>query len=330
MNTKPLVSGIIIFLNGEKFIEEAIASVFAQTYDNWELLLVDDGSTDNSTEIAKQYAQKYPETVRYLEHEGHQNRGMSATRNLGIRHAKGEYIAFLDADDVWLPQKLEKQVDIFCSQPTAAVVCGPTQWWYSWTGKAEDIFLDSMREVAPEYNTLFEPPMLLTLLLQNKARTPATCGVLIRRTLFESTGGFEGSFRGMYEDQAFFTKVYLKAPVFITDECLDRYRQHPNSCSSMAEQTGQYSPGHMNPTHLTFLKWLAEYLHQQGVDNAELLKALQHAIWSYEHPFLYYFSRPTHFVRLIGRKLLPFRTRESLWIQYKKMSNNFTSNRNIF
>ncbi|MDJ0799822.1 MAG: glycosyltransferase family 2 protein, partial [Calothrix sp. MO_167.B12] len=99
---KHFISCIIIFFNaGEQFFIEAIESVFAQTYENWELLLVDDGSTDGSTEIALRYAQKYPEKVRYLEHKEHQNRGMSATRNLGIRHAKGEYITFLDADDVW-------------------------------------------------------------------------------------------------------------------------------------------------------------------------------------------------------------------------------------
>src|SRR5438105_1562536 len=104
MSSKPLVSAITIFLNEEKFLQEAIASVFAQTYDNWELLLVDDGSTDASTEIALRYAKQYPEKVRYVEHRGHQNRGMSAARNLGIRNAKGQYIAFLDADDVWLPK----------------------------------------------------------------------------------------------------------------------------------------------------------------------------------------------------------------------------------
>src|SRR5437773_4242914 len=99
MTNKPLVSVIIIFLNAEKFIEEAIESVLAQTYDHWELLLVDDGSIDSSTEIALRYAEQYPGKVNYLEHEGHQNRGMSASCNLGIRNTKGEYIAFLDVDD---------------------------------------------------------------------------------------------------------------------------------------------------------------------------------------------------------------------------------------
>src|SRR5215218_10922420 len=99
MSAKPLVSAIIIFLNEERFIEEAIQSVFAQSYENWELLLVDDGSSDASTRIALRYAEEHPGRVRYLEHPGHQNRGMSASRNLGISHTKGEYIACLDADD---------------------------------------------------------------------------------------------------------------------------------------------------------------------------------------------------------------------------------------
>jgi glycosyltransferase involved in cell wall biosynthesis len=109
---RSFVSVIIIFLDAERFIREAIESVFAQTHDNWELLLVDDGSTDGSRSFALRYAEEHPDKVRYLEHANRQNKGMSASRNLGIANAKGEYIAFLDADDVWLPNKLEHQVTI--------------------------------------------------------------------------------------------------------------------------------------------------------------------------------------------------------------------------
>src|SRR5215207_10509527 len=139
MSSKPLVSCIIIFLNAERFMREAIESVFAQTYDNWELLLVDDGSTDGSTHMALRYAERHSGKVRYLEHLGHQNRGMSASRNLGLSHAKGEYIGFLDADDVWLPHKLQQQVQILNSHPEAGMVYGTWQYWYSWTGRPEDI-----------------------------------------------------------------------------------------------------------------------------------------------------------------------------------------------
>src|SRR3712207_5043688 len=133
MSSDPLVSVIIIFLNAERFVEEAVESVFAQTYDNWELLLVDDGSSDASTAIAGRYAEEHPGRVRYLKHPRHQNRGMSASRNLGIGHAKGEYIAFLDADDVWLEYKLQQQVAILGSHPEASMVYGNTLYWHSWT-----------------------------------------------------------------------------------------------------------------------------------------------------------------------------------------------------
>ncbi len=84
MNDRPFVSAIVIFLNENRFLQEAIESIFAQTYDHWELLLVDDGSTDESSDIALRYAERHPEKVRYLEHAGHENRGMSVSRNLGI------------------------------------------------------------------------------------------------------------------------------------------------------------------------------------------------------------------------------------------------------
>ncbi|MBH8566024.1 glycosyltransferase family 2 protein [Nostoc sp. CENA67] len=308
LNKTSLVSAIIIFLNAEKFIEEAIESVFAQTYENWELLLVDDGSTDNSTAIALQYAEKYPEKVRYLEHDRHQNLGMSATRNLGIRNAKGEYIALLDADDVWLPQKLERQLAIMESNPQAKVVCGASQYWYSWTGNPKDSKRDYIRELGIPLNGLFHPPKLLTLLLQNKINTPATCSVLIRRELFQEIGGFEESFRSMYEDQVFFTKVYLKTSVFIEPNYWDRYRQHPGSSCSIAEKTGQYHPFKINPADFAFLNWIAEYLSKEDVKDAEIWQALQKRFWPYHHPkryfFLYYFQRIKSKLHRIGQKVL--------------------------
>src|SRR5215212_9690533 len=163
MNSGPLVSAIIIFLNEERFIEEAIQSVFAQSYENWELLLVDDGSSDASTQIALRYAEQYPAKVRYLEHPAHENRGMSASRNLGISYAKGEYIAFLDADDVWLEHKLKQQVAILDSHPEAGMLYGKTQYWRSWTGDPEDTRLDFVPELGIRVDTLYEPPTLLTL-----------------------------------------------------------------------------------------------------------------------------------------------------------------------
>ncbi|MBW4611993.1 MAG: glycosyltransferase [Desmonostoc vinosum HA7617-LM4] len=308
INNQPLITCITIFLNAEKFIEEAIESVFAQTYDNWELLLVDDGSTDSSTAIALQYAKKYPEKVRYIEHDHHQNRGMSATRNLGIHNAKGEYLAFLDADDVWLPQKLEKQLATMKSHPQATVVSSSTQYWYSWTGNPEDRQRDHIRELWIPPNRLFQPPQLLALLLQKKIHTPATCSVLIRREFLETIGGFEERFRGMYEDQAFFAKVFLKASIFVEPDYWDRYRQHTDSSCAIAQKTGQYHPFKTNPAHLAFLNWIADYLSQEDVKDSEVWQALQKGLRPYQHPRLYFFL---YFFERIKPKL--HRIRQKIW-----------------
>jgi len=106
----------MIFLNAERFIEEGIQSIVAQTYNRWELLLVDDGSTDGSPAIAQRYAAQYPERCVNLQ-RGSLNEGMSASRNLGISQARGKYWAFLDANDIWLPPKLEQQVVTMESHP---------------------------------------------------------------------------------------------------------------------------------------------------------------------------------------------------------------------
>jgi glycosyltransferase involved in cell wall biosynthesis len=281
MTSNPLVSVIMIFLNEERFIEEAIASVLAQTYDYWELLLVDDGSTDNSPDIALKYAEQYPEKVRYLEHEDHQNRGMSATRNLGIHHAQGELIAFLDGDDIYVPQKLERQVAILNSQPEAVMLYGQTMDWFSWTGNPEDSQRDLIYDLRVPTHTLIQPPMLFTLCLQRKAPTPCTCSAMMRREIFEEVGEFEESFRGLYEDQVFFMKIMLKAPIYVVDECWDKYRRRPDSCNSMARSTGQN-----RSIRLFFLNWLKTYLEEQGSKDKTVWKAFQEELWPYRHPIM--------------------------------------------
>jgi glycosyltransferase involved in cell wall biosynthesis len=274
MNTsKPLVSGIVIFLNEERFIREAIESVFAQTYGNWELLLVDDGSTDGSTQIALQCAKQYPTKVRYLEHPGHQNRGMSVSRNLGISHAEGQYIAFLDADDVWLPHKLQQQIVILGSQPEAAMLYGNTLYWHSWTGNPEDSQCDWLPELRVQANTLIKPPRLLTLLYPlGNGRTPSSSNLLLRREAVGRTGGFEESFKGIYEDQAFLAKVCLNESVFVASESeyWDKYRQHPDSCFATVTAAGQRLSA-----RLKYLNWLEEYLSEQGFKDPEVWKLLR-------------------------------------------------------
>lgn len=300
MKNSYLASAIIIFFNGEVYLEEAIDSIFSQTYGRWELLLVDDGSTDRSTAIAKNYAQQYPEKVFYLEHESHQNRGMSATRNLGIAKAKGDYIAFLDADDIWLPQKLERQIAILEQYPHIGMVAGPTQYWYSWTESLADQKRDSLREIGVQANRCYDPPSLLSGLLRNEVNAPATCGVLIRRSVFETAGLFEETFRGLFEDRAFFSKVYLKSPVFVMDECLDKYRQHPDSTCHVEQKKGRYNPYKRSEAHFAFLQWLEHYLMQEAVQDQELWQAMKTS-------FLPYQNLPLHYLYQIAKRIMAFR-----------------------
>ena len=314
VSNKPLVSVVIIFLNAERFIQEAIESVFAQTYDHWELLLVDDGSSDGSTAIARRYAERHPEKVRYFEHPDHQNCGKNASRNVGINHATGKYISFLDADDVWMPHKLEQQVVILDSDPEAAMVYGLSQWWYSWTGTPEDGQRDFKHKLGVPPYSLIKPPDLIPLFfLTQQAAIPNPSSILARRQIVKEVNGFDEALGDYYEDQAFYAKVGLKGSVLATSECWDRYRQHPNSSSSIAEKTGQeYS------TRRLFLNWLADYLSCQGVKDPKIWQALRKELWRCRHPKLsQLWTGRRHLMLTTARRMLPLPVRRWLWAKWK-------------
>jgi len=309
VNDVPVVSVVTIFLNAEQFLGEAIESAFAQTYDRWELLLVDDGSSDGSTTIARGYATRHPAQVRYLEHPGHVNRGMSAARNLGVSEARGKYIAFLDADDVWLPHKLEEQVTILDSQPEAAMLYGLSEFWYSWTDSPQGNPRDFVHHLGVPSDTLFQPPALLTrFFFAQDAAIPGPTGVLVRREAIDRLGGFEDAFRGAYEDEVFYAKVCLNAPVFAVDTCWDRYRQHPNSSNSIMERDREeYS------ARLFFLNWLEGYLAEQGVKDVEIWRRLRKELWRCRHPTLArLWQSRHHLMRRVARRTLPLFVRDWL------------------
>jgi glycosyltransferase involved in cell wall biosynthesis len=281
MNSASLVSCVIIFLNEQRFIEEAIESVFAQTYGNWELLLVDDGSTDDSSQIARRYAAKFPDRVRYLEHEGHLNRGMSASRNLGIRKARGLYISWLDADDVWRPRKLEEQLAILESQPSAAMVYGPVEFWFGWTGKPEDIAQDTILPLGVAPNSLIPPPELLCLFLKDRWFIP--CGVMIRKEILDQVGRFHEDFVDMNEDAVVQSKVCLAYPVFASGTSWYRYRKHPNSRTYIAYHK---EGGNYNQSRPIYYRWLEGYLADRGMRGTEAWKIVQGHLWRFRHPRL--------------------------------------------
>ena len=307
MKNKPLVTVITIFLNAERFIEEAIESVFAQSYDEWELLLVDDGSTDASSQIALRYAEQYPNKVRYFEHAGHENKGISASQNLGIGEARGDYIAFLDADDVWTTEKLKQQVGILESHTEAAMVYGRTQYWYSWTRKAEDARRDLLIEPGVRPNTLVHPPALLVGFLRQEIPVPCPSDVMVRRDKVIEAGGFEDDFRRIYTDQVFYAKVCLKWPVFVAGQSWFRYRKHSDSAVAVVKKRGQ-----LQSARLTYLNWLEMYLQKQELENKEVRRALNDARRRCRYPRLFRITAHIKYRVLIAGESLRSMARQTL------------------
>lgn len=251
----PLVSVVLIFLNEERFLEEAVKSVRDQTLADWELILVDDGSTDQSTPIARELAAE-DERIRYLDHPGHRNRGMSASRNLGAVHASAPYVAFLDADDVWEPEKLAEQVDLLKSMPNVSMVCGALLYWYSWSAVATKADIAVLTGGMADRRV--DPPEL-ALTIEPVGREPgAGVDALVRRNVFEAVGGFEERFRGLFEDQAFLFKVFLRYPIYISSQPWIRYRQHETSCCAQTTGTDYLR------LRRIFLDWLQEYVDRLG------------------------------------------------------------------
>ena len=273
----PVVSVVIIFLDAERFLREAIASVFAQSCTDWELLLVDDGSTDGSTSIARDYAHTAPERVRYLEHAGHANRGMSASRNLGISAAAGSLIAFLDSDDVWVPRKLEEQLAILKANSRAQMVCGRSVYWESWAASATS-HADKISDLCGPADAVAEPPALLRRWFDGQRTIPSQSNIIFRRDMATRVGGFEETFRGLYEDLALTAKIYLHEPVYVADRCWDYIRRHPESC------VARTSPREWETARHRFLTWLEQYLIAQGLRDSEFWLPLQKELWPYRHP----------------------------------------------
>lgn len=302
---RPLITAVMIFLNGEKYIAEAIESILAQSYANWELVLVDDGSTDNASAIARDYAQRYPDRIRYTEHPGHENRGMSASRNAGVRAGTGEYVSFLDADDIWLPGRLERFVEVARQFPDAGMIYGPTLYWYSWAEErglpppveGQDDFAGVME--LPAEQLIAPPEALRQFLLTIGGCLPGICSLLIRRDAYEALGGFEEEFRGLYEDQVFLSKMTLAYPVVVIEEVLDHYRQHSESCCFKSIGTGEYDPFGDHAARQRYLLWLQAYCARTGCHDRVIDRELRRQLRPYDWPRAYRHIRQ---VQKLGRR----------------------------
>jgi glycosyltransferase involved in cell wall biosynthesis len=275
---RPLVSVVMIFFQAERFIAEAIESVIAQTHPGWELLLVDDGATDGSAAIAQRYAARDPHRIRCLRHPDGGNHGMAASRNLGMRAAKGEVLAFLDADDVWMPHRLERHLELLARRPRPAVAISSDLYWYSWAEGVPGLRpaeRDRIVTIGVADGAVFDPPDLLELMVRPRlAASPGICSLSFHRGADGATPEVPAAFVATFEDQCLVALLLAERAAVVSDEPLAKYRQHPWSSTARARSAGTIAADGTDPMEKEFLAWLREHLVRRRLMTAALERAL--------------------------------------------------------
>jgi len=217
----PRVSIIIPTFNLARYIGRTLESVFAQTYTDYEVIVVDDGSTDDTRQVLARYAGR----LQYL-YQG--NRGVAAARNIALDKATGELIAYLDADDMWYPQKLEKQVDFLDRHEECGVVHSDTA-----------VIDESDRIIYSEFNRQMHRDVpqgqCLMPLLQRCHIQPLT--VMERRDCVEQTGGFDERLRGVDDYMRWILLAIEGVEFGYIDEPLAMYRWRGGQFSSSQTRT---------------------------------------------------------------------------------------------
>ncbi len=214
----PKVSVIIPTYNYGKYIEKAIDSVFAQTYRDFEIIVVDDGSTDNTREIIET---RYKDKVRYFYQK---NKGAPAARNKGIKESRGEYLAFLDADDWFAPENLKYKVKVLDNNTDIGWIYSD---WYYIDEKGE--IIDKASNRYSFHDRKLEGDISSELFSGGNYIT--TDSVLLRKQCFEKVGGFD-EILPAFQDYELWLRVSLCFEVNFINEVLVYYLVHPNSISS--------------------------------------------------------------------------------------------------
>jgi Predicted glycosyltransferases len=205
---RPLVSIIVPVYNGERYLRAALESIFAQTYRPLEVIVVDDGSVDDSGVIA----QSFPE-VRYIRQE---NQGVAAARNHGIETARGEFYAFLDQDDLWTPEKLTVQISYLLNDPDLGYALSQQQFFL---------------EPGATLPIWFRKELLATV------HTGWILGTLVvRRTTFEQVGNFDCRYAAANDSEWFFRAKAAGIPMRVVPELLLLKRIHEANDSARAKE----------------------------------------------------------------------------------------------
>jgi glycosyltransferase involved in cell wall biosynthesis len=251
----PEISIIIPAYNAEKTIVETLASVQAQTFSDWEAIVIDDGSTDNTLNLLK--AQKDPR-IRVFSCP---NAGVAAARNRGLAEVTGDFVAFLDADDLWTPDKLELQRAALQANPEAGVA-------YSWNYYQYENLDDSYAETSNRFEGNVYADLLIKNFIQNGSNP------LVRKEAIASVGLFDSTLIGC-EDWDYYLQLAKNWPFVLVPKVQVIYRQSPGSVSSNIEVMKHYLLVLINRTFKTVPKEL-KHLKNESVS------------WVYKYAAHYY------------------------------------------
>ena len=218
MSSAPRITVVVPVYNAERYLGQTLDSVLAQTYSDYEIVIVNDGSTDGSLEVARRYAARWPERIKVIDQP---NGGVSVARNTAIEAARGELIAMLDADDQWLPHHLATAVAAFDADPQLGMT----------HANIERVDRDgvSMGVAKRRWNTDRHPFDVIAL----RHEHVACLTVVARRSCIEAVGAFDPQFSRIgCEDRDLWLRIAEHYPVRYLDVVTARYRQYPDSFSS--------------------------------------------------------------------------------------------------
>jgi glycosyltransferase involved in cell wall biosynthesis len=231
--TEKLVSVIVPAFNVERFIGKALASVRSQTYQNWEVIVTNDGGTDGAARIISEFARQTARNVLLLQHD--QSQGPSAARNTAMKAAQGEYIAFLDADDIWMPEHLDSLFSVLASGKADLAYSDGCVFRETPSGDIELLPIDTIEVKNPPQD----------LFRRNFINTSAAA---ITRRLMEKVGSFDVSLSYGEELDYWIRAAALGFQIARTGKQTYYYRKSASSLSAasakMAESSGRMLEKH--------------------------------------------------------------------------------------
>lgn len=264
-NKERLVSVIMAVYNQEQFVSDAIESVINQTYGYWELIICDDGSVDNTYNILNKYKQLYPEKIRILRND--KNYGVSGARNKALRQANGDYIAFLDSDDYWNKEKLEKQLNVFNnSRNIGLVFTSANVISDSASLEADRIFLERNFNKLASVAKLEKEDLI-------KENNICFSSIVISKNAMEIIRYFDEGLLYQVEDWLLVMKALYLFDFACISEKLVNYRLHKDSYSAKVFLKERMKKDGFNQVYNLVISFTRRYLFKGGVtSNREKIK----------------------------------------------------------